>query len=259
MPDGGDGRDSRPLLEIPLARNLAASTFTTTVGSAMAAVAIAFVAYEDSGSLVLTVLVLAARALPALVLSPVVGRLTRYDPRIVGAVGQAGKVVVSLVLVTVVVYGDLTYAILLCSNLAVGVISALIAPTWPAFNRMAVPDDRLPEFTALQTGSAAVGSIAGAVIGGVVVATAGPGWTFFVHALSYVPLLVVVLTIPKAAEVGTPATHTLGAGVSAVRQRATLRRALGLATILNLAAWPVLSALPRWRRRSTPTATRSAT
>lgn len=73
--------DTRPLLRIPLARNLAVSTFITTVGSAMAAVAIAFVAYEDSGSLVLTVLVLAARALPALVLSPLVGRISMPSTR----------------------------------------------------------------------------------------------------------------------------------------------------------------------------------
>lgn len=243
MPGVGDGRGPS-LLRIPLARRLALASFVSTVGAAMSAVAIAFVAYKDSGSLVLTVLVLAARAMPALILSPIVGRLTGHDPRVVGAIGQSGKVAVALALAAVAAFGDLTYGVLLLANLANGTISALIAPTWPTFNRMVVPDDRLPEFTALQSGAAGAASIAGALVGGVVVATAGPAWTFLAHALSYVPLLAVVLMIPKGAHESSEQPHTLRAGIATVRRHAALRRALVLATILNLAAWPVLSALP---------------
>ena len=252
MPGGEEGADhSRPdarsggsLLRIPLARRLALASFVSAIGAAMAAVAVAFVAYQDSESLVLTVLVLAARAMPALVLSPLVGRPTRREPRIVGAIGQAAKIVLAFALAALATYGDLTYGLLLLSNLMNGVISALIAPTWPTFNRMVVPDDRLPEFTALQTGGAAAASIVGALIGGVVVSTAGPAWTFLVHALSYVPLLGVVLLIPKGEHRSSEQAHTLAAGVATVRRHASLREALVLATILNLAAWPVLSALP---------------
>lgn len=250
MPDPADatlhsGVGARPpLLRLRDARRLVVATFISFAGAAMAAVAIAFVAYEQSESLVLTVLVLAARALPALLLAPLVGRLTRRDPRILGALGQAGNLALALALAGVAAFGDLTYGLLLAYSLANGVICALIAPTVPTFNRMVVPDDRLAEFTALWSGVAAVASIPGALVGGVVVATVGSAWTFLVYAISYVPLLLVVLMLPKPAHDASEQPHTLRAGIETVRSHVMLRRALGLAGILNLVAWPVLSALP---------------
>ena len=51
------------------------------------------------GVVVLTVFVLAANTLPALLLSPIVGKLaTGRDPRTVDAIGQVGKIAFSVVL-----------------------------------------------------------------------------------------------------------------------------------------------------------------
>ena len=242
--EGAPARRGPSLLRLRPTRRVAVASFVSAFGSAMVAVGVAFVAYQSSGSLVLTVLVLAANALPALLLSPLVGRLTRFDPRVVDPIGQGVKVLLASVLAAVAAFGDLTYGVLLLFYLLHGTVSALVAPTWPALIRMVAPEDRLAEFTGLLSGDAAIASIAGASIGGVVVATAGPEWAFVVDALSHVPMILVLRTIRAEPPRPSSSERTLRRGVSTVARHGPLRRAFVLAGILNLAAWPVVSALP---------------
>ena len=211
----------------------------------MVAVGVAFFAYQSSGSLVLTVLVLAAK------------RSRRSCSRRSSA-GSPGSIPVSSTRSAKesrsssrapwprsAAFGDLTYGLLLLFYLLHGTVSALVAPTWPALIRMVAPDDRLAEFTGLLSGNAAVASILGAVIGGVVVASAGPEWAFLVDALSHVPLIVVLRTIRAEPPPPSVPERTLRTG-DRDHRRATSRSAAAfvLAAILNVAAWPVVSALP---------------
>jgi hypothetical protein len=83
MTSAGQGRSGEMagLYRIPVVRRLVSTFAVSAVGSAMVGVAVAFVAYQRSGSIVLTVVVLAASALPALVLMPLAARLsTGRDP-----------------------------------------------------------------------------------------------------------------------------------------------------------------------------------
>ncbi len=217
----------------------------SALGSAMVAVAMAFVAYRESGSVVLTVLVLGANAAPALVLSPVVGKLaTRRDPRTVEAIGQAAKVVLSIILTVVAASGALSYPVLLLANVANGVVSALIAPAWPRLARMSAPEGRLTEVTASLSSVGSIAAIVGALAGGIVVAAIGSAWVFAINALSYIPLIVAVRMVPGSPPESRVARRTVRRGIEVVRRADTLRRAFVLAAVLNLAAWPVLSMLP---------------
>ncbi len=232
------------LLRLRPTRRVAVASFLSAFGSAMVAVGVAFFAYQSSGSLVLTVLVLAANALPALLLSPLVGRFTRLDPRVVDPIGQGVKVVLASSLAAVAAFGDLTYGLLLLFYLLHGTVSALIAPTWPALIRMVAPEDRLAEFTGLLSGNAAIASIVGATVGGVVVASVGPEWAFLVDALSHVPMIFVLRAIRTEPPPSVVRERTLRTGIATIARHDALRRGFVLAAILNLAAWPVVSALP---------------
>jgi MFS family permease len=217
----------------------------SAVGSGMVAVAVAYVAYQTSKSLVLTVVVLSASALPTLLLLPVAGRIsTGRDPRDIELLGQVAKILLSFAVAAVAASGQLTYALLLVAQLLNGCVSAIAAPAWPRLARAISPEGRLAEVTALFGGVASAATIVGALLGGFVCATFGFTWVFVANGLSYLPFVWAVRTVPRSA----PATHrskrAIRAGINAVRGSASLRRVFFLVTVLNLAAWPVLSALP---------------
>lgn len=244
MPDAGAAtRES--ILRVPAVRRLVVTYGISALGSAMVAVAVAFTAFRESGSVVLTVLVAGASALPALLLSPLVGRIaTRRDPRTVEIVGQVTKAILSLALAVVAASGWLTYPVLLVANVLNGIVSALAAPAWPRLAKMSAPKGRLAEATAAFGSVGSVAAIVGALGGGVAVGVLGVGWVFGFNALSYLPLVFAVRLVP-----GRPAeprvTHrAVRTGIAIVRRTDTLRRAFVLAAVLNLAAWPVLSVLP---------------
>lgn len=233
------------VLRTPAVARLVGTYGFSAVGSAMVAVAMAYVAYRESGSIVLTVVVVAANAAPALILSPLVGRLAvRYDPRALEVAGQGVKVALSVVLAAVAAAGDLTYGVLLAMNVANGIVSALIAPAWPRLIRMSAPEGRLDEVTAATSAAAAIAAIVGALAGGIVVAAVGATWVFVFNAVSYLPLMWAVQQVPGTASEPRETRGAVRAGVEAVRRIDRLREAFVLAAMLNLAAWPVLSVMP---------------
>lgn len=195
--------------------------------------------------MVLTVLVLGANAVPALLLSPIVGRLaTRRDPRTIETCGQFAKVGLSLALMAVTLFGSLTYPVLLLANAANGVVSALVAPSWPRLTRMVAPKGRLAEVTASFSSIASLAAIVGALVGGVVVAAVGAAVVFALNALSYLPFVYAIRRVPGDPPTSERAHRAVRRGIEIVRRTDTLRRAFVLAAVLNLAAWPVLSILP---------------
>jgi MFS family permease len=243
LPNQGPGRAG--LYRVPVVRRLVNTYTVSAIGSAMVGVAVAFVAYQQSKSIVLTVVVLAANAVPALVLMPLAARLsTGRDPRDVEVVSQIAKIVLSLAIAAVAAAGGLTYAFLLVANLLNGSVSALAAPAWPRLAQAIAPEGRLAELTALFGSVAAGSAIVGALIGGVVCARFGFTWVFVANAISYVPMTIALRTVPRSTSAPRRAGRAVRAGMRTVRTTATLKRAFVLAAVLNLAAWPVLSTLP---------------
>ena len=242
---GGDPVARVSVMRTPAVRRLVLTYAVSALGSAMVAVAVAFVAYRESRSVVLTVAVLAANALPALILSPVVGKLaTDRDPRSIEVAGNVAKIVISLALAAVAGAGSLTYAVLVIANVANGTASALTAPAWPQLTRMSAPEGRLTEVTAAFGTVGSIMAIVGALMGGVVVAAVGAGFVFALNALSYLPLIVGVKMVPGDPPQRHDDHRAVRRGIDIVRRTDTLRRAFGVAAVLNLAAWPVLSILP---------------
>jgi MFS family permease len=234
-----------PVLRLPVVRRFIAAFGISAVGSAMVAVAVAFVAYKASRSVVLTVIVVGANAAPALVLSPLVARLaTRRDPRTVEIAGQLAKMLLSLALAVIAAAGDLSYPVLLVTNALNGMLSALIAPAWPRITRMVAPEGRLAEVTSAFSAAGSMAAIGGALAGGIVVTTVGATWVFVFNAVTYLPVIAVVRALKGPAPAGGAASRAIRRGIELVRREEQLRRAFLLAAVLNFAAWPLLSVLP---------------
>jgi MFS family permease len=242
--------DARPeatgsVMHLPAVRRLVLAYAVSALGSAMVAIAVAFVAYRESRSVVLTVVVLGANALPALLLSPIVGKVaTDRDPRTVEIIGNIAKIAISLGLAVVATTGSLTYLVLVIANVLNGTVSAMVAPAWPQLSRMVAPKGRLTELTAMYGTVASIMAIAGAVAGGVVVAAVGAGIVFALNAVSYVPIIVAIKRVPGEPHLGHGAHRAVRRGIEIVRRTDLLKQAFTVAAVLNLAAWPVLSILP---------------
>jgi MFS family permease len=216
----------------------------SSMGSAAGAVAVAFLAYRESESVVLTVLVLAGNTVPFLFFAPLSGRLlTRRDARVPLVCSQIAKVVLLLVAGVLASTGSLDLVLLLVGTFLYGSLAALAAPVWPRLFEVLEPE-HLTEITALFSSAYSIAMIGGALGGGLLLTTIGESWVFALDAATYLPLVVVVLTSPPLDPLPRTRSGVLREGARAVLRTAALRRAFVLAAVLNLAAFPLLATLP---------------
>lgn len=210
----------------------------------MAGIAVAFVAYRQTGSIVLTALVFAGNTLPFLALAPLSGRLvSQFDIRYVLIGVDVGKVLAWAAAAVLAHVGELGYGLILAVNFTSGSLSALSAAAWPRISEQVAPSGRLPDLTALFHSITASAGIAGALLGGTIVFALGEAWVFAIDAFTYLPQVAALALLPKIA----PLPHRGGAvrsGIRFVRETNQLREAFVLAALLNLAAFPLLSMLP---------------
>ena len=212
----------------------------------MTAPAVAFVAYLQTKSVVLTALVFSGNTLPFVFLAPLSGRLiTHSDIRFVLAGGQAAKALLWAGVTVAAGLGALSYELLLAANFAYGSVSALIAAAWPRLIELLAPPDRLPDLTAMFKNTIpALAAIAGALLGGILLATLGRTWVFAIDTVSYVPLAVALLMLPPLAKLPPEKGGAVRVGIRFVSRTRALCQAFLLTAALNLAAFPILSALP---------------
>jgi len=82
MTEPGGGTGAVSLLRDPNIRRLSIAYTFSSIGTAMAGIAVAYVAYRQTGSVVLTALVFSGNTLPFLFLVPLSSRLaTQFDLR----------------------------------------------------------------------------------------------------------------------------------------------------------------------------------
>lgn len=211
----------------------------------MAAVAVAYVAYKGTDSIVLTALVFSGNTLPFLVLAPASGRLTtRFELRKLLIVLDAGKACVWVAITALAGLAELSYVHLLLANFAYGSLAALGVTAWPRITESIAPPGRLPEVSGLLATIPAVSAIAGALLGGALIVAVGEVWVFAFNALTYPPVIVALLLLPSIAPLPRKAGGTMRNGASFVMRTDRLMQAFVLAALLNFAAFPLLSMLP---------------
>jgi hypothetical protein len=216
----------------------------SAIGTAMTAVAIAFVAYNKTGSVALTALVFSGNTLPFIAFAPISSRLFTGDLRIVLAADQAAKAAVWGGVAVLAGTGQVSFVVLLAANFAFGSLTALSTAGWPRLLELLAPPGRLPDLTALFKTIPATAAIVGALAGGAVLLALGRTWVFAVDAASYVPVIVTLLALPPLARLPRHVHGQVRAAIRYVTRTGALRRAFLLSGVLNLAAFPVLSALP---------------
>jgi MFS family permease len=180
-------------------------------------------------------IVLAMGFAPAIVLGPVTGALAdRYSRRRIMIICQSSLMVVTLTIAGLAFAGMLTLWWLIALSLVSGVLVAIDMPAQTSLIPALVPADQLRRAIALMSLLGNIATIVGPVLAGIALAVAPAAWVFFVNALTYgvVVVLIARIALPPHPE-RVPQQHPwreLAAGIT------HLWRNKDLAVILALLA-----------------------
>src|SRR4051812_37950679 len=162
------------------------ASLTSNIGTWMQNVGAAWLMTDLSASPLMVALVQAATNLPFFVLAVPAGALADIvDRRRLLLVAQSWMLLVAAALAAVTFTGQLTPWLLLGLTFLLGLGSALNSPAWQATTPELVPREEIPAAVALGGVSMKVARAGGPALGGLLGAAAGPGGTFFFHALSF--------------------------------------------------------------------------
>jgi MFS family permease len=173
-------------LSVPAFRLLTVGQFTSTIGDYCYAIALPWLVLSNHGSADQLGIVLACYGIPRAALTTVGGSLAdRVGPRLTMLCSDAARC--ALTAVFALFAADRISSLTALAPLAavLGGCSALFGPASFAIMPSLLAPERLPSANAVYTGVVQVGSLLGPVIGGVLVATAGPTAAFGVDAASF--------------------------------------------------------------------------
>ncbi len=192
----------------------------SNLGTLMQSVGAAWLMGDLGASSALVAMVQTATFLPVFLVGIPAGVLADvFDRRrlLIGA--QAGMMVAALAMAVLTFSGSITTGGVLSLTFALGTGLALNSPAWAAIQPDLVPKEQFGQAITLGAMTYNVGRAVGPAIGGLIIATAGPGWVFALNAASFAgTIAVLVAWRPPPAEVGhIPAETFTGAAVAGLR------------------------------------------
>jgi MFS family permease len=137
-----------------------------------------------------------AQFIPIFALGPVGGSLAdRFDRRKVLLVSQALLAGAALLLWAAWVLGWHSPVLILGLTAITGVFSGLMIPAWQAFVPSLVPKSDLSSAVTLNSTQFNASRAIGPAAAGILLAVAGPGWAFFLNAVSFVAVIAAIRSI----------------------------------------------------------------
>lgn len=166
--------------------------------------AVPFVLFEFTDSVVWTALSVAAQFGPLFVFAPLAGSLAdRFDRRMLLIVNQTALACAAILLWLAWVLDVASVGLILVLVSLGGVIQGLGVPAWQSFVSDLVPRADLQSAVALNSLQFNASRALGPAVAGLVIATIGVGWAFLINALSFLAVLLAIATIrgiPRQAE-----------------------------------------------------------
>ncbi len=233
----------------PFQRSLFRSLWIAAVASNMATwmhdVGAAWLMTSLAPSPLMVSLVQAATSLPLFVLALPAGALADvFDRRRLLLITQSWMLFAAAGLALMTVYGHTGPLLLLAFTIAIGVGTAFNAPAWQAIIPEIVPRNELPAAVALNSAGINLARAMGPALGGIVVAQLGPGAAFGLNALSFIGVILVLLTWKREKRTSSlPPEHFFGAMLSGLRYA---RHATGFKQVLGRVLCFVFPASALW-------------
>lgn len=238
---------TRPLA-LPRFRALWIASVFSNVGGFFQSVAASWLMLELTGSPVWVSAMAASTMLPLLFLALPSGALADLaNRRNILLATQATMLASILGMTGFALSGLITPPLLLAFGLLLGVGAAFNAPVWMAMVPDLVPREMVPDAVALNSASFNAARAVGPALGGLIVATAGPGVAFGINATSYIGVLAVILSFPASdwgPQEESPMGKAIAAGVRYARFSPSLLWLLGVSAGFALTSASVLTLLP---------------
>ena len=235
-----------PFRRLPFVRSLIAAVVCSAAGSTMATIAIAYLSFNDSKSVIHTVLVSAAYSLPTALLGTFAGRVAaRSSHTRLLLICNSVKLVLYVVLAVLTFVDALPIPALLAASMFLGAIAAFDYPAWMQFERDIVPTDYLDQANATLSAYASGATMIGGILGGVILHVVGPWALLLLNAFSYL-IFLVFLHYTRPTERDTRPSESVGlrAIVRYVRGETAIAIAFVQTAVLGLLVAPVMQLLP---------------
>lgn len=224
------------------------ASVVSNVGSFLQTVAASWLMLELTDSPLWVGLMAAATTLPLLFLALPAGALADLtDRRRILLVSQAAMGAAALAMAALWFAGLVTPGRLLALGLLLGAGQAFNLPAWQALVPDIVPRGLLAGAVALNSASFNVARAVGPALGGLLVASAGPGAAFLVNAVSYVGVIVAIAALPGGDwhdDADTSVISAIALGVRYARYTKPFRWLLLLASLFALTSSVVQALLP---------------
>jgi predicted MFS family arabinose efflux permease len=238
--------DSLGVLRVREFRLLFGAQAVSVIGDRLVPIALAFAVLELGGSPSEVGLVLAARTLP-LVASLLIGGVVadRLSRRSVMVAADLARVLTQGTLAALLIAGGASIGLIALLAGLGGAATGFFNPASTGLLPAVVEPGRLQEANGLRATAMAAGEIAGPLIGGVLVAAAGPGWALAVDAASFAvsaALLVRLRLPPTVVRAASSFVADLRAGWSTFRSLTWLWAFVASAGLGNM-VWGAWSAL----------------
>jgi len=242
----------RPLQQ-PLFRALWLASLTSNIGTWMHEVGAAWLMTSLTSSPVMVALMQTATTLPILFLALPAGALADgVDRRRMLLLTQASMFLAAATLGVVTLADAMTPWLLLILTFALGTGAAMNAPAWQATTPELVPRADLPSAVALTGMGLNIARAVGPALGGIVVALAGAWAVFFLNALSFLSIIVVLYSWRRSKTNNRVPTervlNSIRAGMRYARHAPALKAVLvrtGLFVPFASALWALLPVLAR--------------
>ncbi len=183
-------------------RRLFLSRGISNLGNGVAPIALAFGVLALPGATPTSLsIVLAAQAIPLILMLPFGGVIADRLGR-ARVVWMTDGLLSIFVMTTAILFitGHANVPILAFIGLLSGLLNGMWYPAMSGFTPDVVPDEQLQSANSLISISSNVGFIAGASIGGLLVALIGPGWSIALDSLSFFTAALLVLSIGHVAK-----------------------------------------------------------
>ena len=207
-------------------------------------------AWELTGSAFIVGLLASAQFLPLIVLTPFFGVLAdRASVRGAAILVQALLAATALILGLLTVTGRMTTEWLLLLAFAHGIANSAYSPVRHSLIPHLVSPNKFPSAVAINAIVFNVSRLIGPAIAGVVVAIYGLGAAYFINALTYLPMILVMFVLRIEEEEPHPSMRDpylsqLLEGLRYTRDHAPIRQVILLAAVSNFFGRGVLELMP---------------
>jgi predicted MFS family arabinose efflux permease len=247
-------------LELPLFRALWLATMASNIGTWVHEVGAAWLMTTLTTSPPMVAAVQAATSLPMFLLALPAGALADLvDRRKLLIATQTWMLCSAAGLGALTLLDRVTPWTLLLFTFAMGLGSALNSPSWQASVSELVGPERLPAAVALNSVGFNVARALGPALGGLLIATIGPGANFVLNAFSFLGVLVVLLRWrQRTDDDDLPSERLLGAlrtGARYVRHAPALHAVFvrgALFVLFGSALWALLPIVARFQLHAGP-------